>query len=288
MSQRVPLVGRMLDAGWRALAYCLMPQVIWLSLLPLLLAVVVLGGLAWWGWSDGVAWVRAMLDGWAVSQHVLSALDGWGLSQLRMAVAPLVLVLGVIPLVVVMCLLLVAVLMTPAIVKLVVRRRFPALVSRHQASVWQSMWWSLKATVMALLALTLSLPLWLLPPLAVVLPPLIWGWLTYRVLVFDTLADWATPQERAHLLQAHRGALLTMGVIAGYLGAAPAALWALGVLALALAPFILLLSVWIYMLVFAFATLWFAHFLMPLLSTLRAEASQPEPLMPLPAAGENS
>ena len=34
----VPVVGRMLDAAWRALAYCLMPQVIWLSLLPLMLA----------------------------------------------------------------------------------------------------------------------------------------------------------------------------------------------------------------------------------------------------------
>ncbi len=278
----------MLDAGWRALAYCLMPQVIWLSLLPLLLAVTVLGGLAWWGWGDGVAWVRALLDGWSVSQHVLSALDNWGLSQLRMAVAPLVLVLVVIPLVVVMCLLLVAALMTPALVKLVVRRRFPALQSRQQASVWLSLWWSLRATVLALLALVLSLPLWLVPPLAVVLPPLIWGWLTYRVLVFDTLADWATPQEREQLLRTHRPTLLTMGVIAGYLGAAPAALWALGVLALALAPFILLLSVWIYTLVFAFAALWFAHFLLPALSALRAEASSPEPLTPQVAAGEPS
>lgn len=288
MSGNVPPLGRMLDAGWRALAYCLMPQVIWLSLLPLVLAAAVLGGLAWWGWSDGVAWVRAVLDGWSVSQHVLSALDSWGLPQLRMAVAPLVLVLVVIPLVVVMCLLLVAALMTPALVKLVVRRRFPALQSRHEASVWQSLWWSLRATVLALLALVLSLPLWLLPPLAVVLPPLIWGWLTYRVLVFDTLADWATPQEREHLLRTHRPALLTMGVFAGYLGAAPAALWALGVLALALAPFILLLSVWIYTLVFAFAALWFAHFLLPALSALRAEAASPEPLTPLLAAGEPS
>ena len=154
--------------------------------------------------------------------------------------------------------------------------------------MWLSLWWSLRATVLALLALVLSLPLWLVPPLAVVLPPLIWGWLTYRVLVFDTLADWATPQEREQLLRTHRPTLLTMGVIAGYLGAAPAALWALGVLALALAPFILLLSVWIYTLVFAFAALWFAHFLLPALSALRAEASSPEPLTPQVAAGEPS
>ena len=154
--------------------------------------------------------------------------------------------------------------------------------------MWLSLWWSLRATVLAMLALVLSLPLWLVPPLAVVLPPLIWGWLTYRVLVFDTLADWATPQEREQLLRTHRPTLLTMGVIAGYLGAAPAALWALGVLALALAPFILLLSVWIYTLVFAFAALWFAHFLLPALSALRAEASSPEPLTPQVAAGEPS
>ncbi len=284
----VPPLGRLLDAGWRALAYCFIPQVIWLSLMPLLLAVVVLGGMAWWGWEDGVAWVRHMLDGWAVSQYVLSLLDSWGLSQLRVAVAPLLLVLVAIPLVVVMCLLLVAVFMTPAIVKLVVRRRFPALVSRYQASVWLSLWWSMRATVLALLALILSLPLWLVPPLAVLLPPLIWGWLTYRVLVFDTLADLATPQERDLLLRTHRSALLTMGVLSGYLGAAPAALWALGVLALALAPFILLLSVWIYTLVFAFAALWFAHYLLPALHALRSEAPPLDPLVPNLTAGESS
>jgi hypothetical protein len=223
-----------------------------------------------------------------VSHHVLAALDGWGLSQLRMAMAPLVLVLVVIPLVVVTCLLLVATLMTPALVKLVVRRRFPDLVSRYQAPWWRSLWWSSQATLLALSVMVVSLPLWLVPPLAVVLPPLIWGWLTYRVLVFDTLADLATPQERDELLRTHRSTLLTMGVISGYLGAAPAALWALGVVALALAPVILLLSVWIYTLVFAFAGLWFAHFLLAALNALRLEASAAEPLLPSQTVGETS
>ena len=61
-----PGVGKtfaMLDAGWRALAYCLMPQVIWLSLLPLVLAFAVIGGLArffydgfWRDYDAGAAW----------------------------------------------------------------------------------------------------------------------------------------------------------------------------------------------------------------------------------------
>ena len=40
--------------------------------------------------------------------------------------------------------------------------------------------------------------------------------------------------------------------------------------------------------VFAFAALWFAHFLLPALSALRAESSSLEPLAPLLAAGEPS
>ncbi|WP_286744751.1 EI24 domain-containing protein, partial [Aquabacterium sp. UBA2148] len=130
---------------------------------------------------------------------------------------------------------------------------------------------SLASTVVALGALVLSLPLWLIPLFALVVPPLIWGWLTYRVMAHDTLADFATPQEQDTLIQRHRTTLLLMGVVCGYLGAAPAAVWALGVLAIVLAPFILVVSLWLYTLVFVFSSLWFAHFLLAALAALRAE-----------------
>src|SRR5690606_34296816 len=103
-----------------------------------------------------------------------------------------------------------------------------SLQSAYSTPWWQSLIWSLAATLVALLVLVLSLPLWLIPFLAVVLPPLIWGWLTYRVMAYDTLADLATPAERDALLRDHRRTLLVMGVVCGYLGAAPTALWALG------------------------------------------------------------
>lgn len=44
----------MIDAAWRSLAYCLHPRVIYLSLLPLILAAVSLGLLTWFGWTPGV------------------------------------------------------------------------------------------------------------------------------------------------------------------------------------------------------------------------------------------
>jgi hypothetical protein len=73
--------------------------------------------------------------------------------------------------------------------------------------------WSAACTAAALLALVLSIPLWFVPPLVLVLPPLIWGWLTCRVLAFDVLAQHATPAERRQVLRQQRWPLLAMGVV---------------------------------------------------------------------------
>lgn len=268
-----------IDAFWRAAAYCLHPRVIWLSLLPLLVAVALSVGLAYGFWTDAVAAVRHGLDQWSISQLMLDWLDGVGASGLRAVIAPLIVVMLAIPVLVVVSLLLVATLMMPALVKLVVQRRFQGLESRHRAPWWSALFWSLGATALALLVMFVSLPLWLIPPLGFILPPLIWGWLTYRVMAFDALADHATPQERDALLAQHRVPLLVIGVVCGYLGAAPTALWAImGVAAVVLVPVLVAASVWVYTLVFAFSSLWFSHYLLAALRDLRAQPiHNPEP-----------
>jgi molybdopterin-biosynthesis enzyme MoeA-like protein len=95
-------------------------------------------------------------------------------------------------------------------------------------------------TLLALLALVLSMPLWLVPPLVLVLPPLIWGWLCYRVLAFDVLADHASA-GRAPLQSCTTtaGRCCAAGVVCGLLGALPSLLWAAGALALVLAPLLM-------------------------------------------------
>ena len=262
-----------LDAAWRAALYCFLPRVMVLSWAPLLLAGLALGAFAWWGWGDANEAVRQALDRWSISHAMLGWLDTMGWGHLRAMLVPVLLVLMVVPLVVVGCLLLVAGLMTPALVKLVHARRQPQLQARHATPWWQSVTWSGGATLVAFVALLVTLPLWFVPPFALVVPPLVWGWLTYRVMAFDTLADLATPEERTALLRQHRTPLLLMGVACGYLGAAPAALWALGALTLVLAPVMLLASVWLYTLVFAYSSLWFAHYLLGALAHLRASAA---------------
>lgn len=192
---------------------------------------------------------------------------------------PLLLLALVTPLLVLLALLLVGLFMTPAMVKLVAQRRFAHLEPRRGASFLDSLGWSLGSTLLALLALLASLPLWLLPPLALLLPPLVWGWLSYRVFAFDALAEHADRQERVALLSRHRLSLWLMGLLCGLLGAAPSLLWTSGAMFIAMAPLLVPLAVWVYALVFAFSSLWFAHYLLAALARLRAPSTTTSPVI---------
>jgi hypothetical protein len=263
----------LLDAFWRAVAYCLHPRVIGLSLLPLVIGAALALGLGYLYWEDAVASARATLESWLLVDAALKWVESLAGIGFRTVLAPLIVVALALPAVVVVSVLLVALLMTPAIVALVAARRFPALERRHGAGWLPCALWSLGCTLLALLALVVSLPLWFIPPLVLVLPPLIWGWLTYRVMSFDVLAEHADAAERRSLMQRHRGQLLAIGVVSGYLGAAPSLLWAVSAAALVFAPLLVVVSIWVYTLVFAFSALWFAHFALAALDALRAEAA---------------
>jgi hypothetical protein len=276
----------LLDSFWRAAAYCLHWKVIALSILPL----VVMAGLAWvlmsFFWESAMDAVRATLESWKLLAAVMNWLEGVGLPGLKAAIGPLVLVFVSIPVIVVVSLLLVAALMTPAILSLVARRRFPSLERKRGGSFIAGALGALWATVAALVVLLFSIPLWFIPPLVLIVPPLIWGWLTYRVMSYDVLADHASRDERRVLLRRHRPQLFGMGVLTGYLGAAPSLVFAVSsVVALVLAPFLMLVAIWIYTLVFAFSSLWFAHYALAALQALRAER-EGELLPPAPAAAE--
>lgn len=258
------------DALWRAAAYCLHPRVILWSLLPLLVAGAAAFGLGWFYWESTVASVRASLEQWDLIAAFLRWLDAIGATTLHMLLAPLIVVALTVPVIVLAALLLVATTMTPAIVKLVAARRFPDLERKNGGGWWQGLGWSLLCTVAALIALVLSIPLWFVPPLVLLLPPLIWGWLTCRVFTFDVLAVHASSAERRQIAREQRWPLLAIGIASGYLGAAPSLIWAFGAATLIFAPLLIVVSVWLYTLVFAFAACWFAHYALAELQRLRA------------------
>ena len=293
-------MSRLVDSFWRAAVYCLHPRVIALSFLPLIIMTVVSLGLGYLYWNDAVDMLRSQLDSYQLVSSMSQWLEGLGLGNLRQVLAPALLLFLAIPVIVITSLLFVAVLMTPAMVSLVGERRFATLERRQGGSLAASLVWSLASTLLACIALVLSSPLWLVPPLVLVLPPLIWGWLTYRVMAYDALAEHASADERRHIFKEHRWSLLSIGVLSGYLGAVPSVIWASGAMFVAMAPILVPVALWIYTLVFAFSSLWFAHFALSALQQLRSRdefmstagtavevpvlptAPATEPLSPLP------
>lgn len=274
----------LLDAFWRAAAYCLHPKVIGLSLLPLLIGVALALGLGWFYWEAAVAAVRSSLENWLLIDAALKWVESLVGSSFRAVIAPLIVVALAAPVIVVLSVLLVAWLMTPAIVGLVAARRFPALQRKRGAGLLLSIGWSLVCTLVALVALVITIPLWFIPPLVLVVPPLIWGWLNYRVLSFDVLAEHASADERRQIMQQQRMPLLGIGVVSGFLGAAPSLIWAASALTLVFAPLLVVVSVWLNTLVFGFSALWFAHFALAALAQLRGQAAlvdrEPAPFAP--------
>jgi len=256
-----------LDSLWRAGLYFCHPRTLGLALLP----TVGLSALAWAGayffWDPAVDQLSKVFvetpwlsSGWAW----LDAL-GWG--GLKQVVAPLVVILLVTPVLVVASPIGVAFFMQTALVNWVRRQRFKGLQKPqgHGAVLGRAprpglVWESISALLMASLAMLVSLPLWLVPPLVVVLPPLIWGWLCYRLLARSTWDTFASPSERLALFQQHRVPLMLIGLVCGYLAAFPTLIWASGTAWATAFAVLVPLAVAVYVAVFAFAGLWFAHF----------------------------
>ena len=269
-----------LDSFWRAAADCLRPRVIVLSMLPLILMVALFLSLGYFYWDAALDGVRGLLESSSLLATLFEWLQGIGAEGLKTVLAPLIVVLAFGQLGLILSLLVVAIMMTPSLVNMVAERRFKLLERKHGGSLLVSLLWSLGSTLLAFIALLVSVPLWLIPPLILVLPPLIWGWLTYRVMAFDALAEHASKDERVELLRRHRSSLLAIGVITGYMGAAPSLLWASGALFVVAFVILVPIAIWIYTLVFAFSSLWFAHYSLAALQTMRAIGNDPSPPTP--------
>ena len=274
----------LLDSFWRAAVYCLHPRVIALSILPLLLMAGLAFGLGYFFWDQALDTVRNGLESSALINSLWAWLQSVGVGNLKTVVAPLIVIFAVTPVLVLLCLLVVAVMMTPALTALVVERRFSRLERKKGGSFMLSLFWSVGSTALAMVAMVVSVPLWLVPPLILVLPPLIWGWLTYRVMTFDVLAGHASKEERREIFKRHRISLLTIGILTGYLGAAPSVVWASGAMFAAAFVILVPVAIWMYTLVFAFSSLWFAHFGLAVLEKLREAAVAPVAVVPVQEA----
>lgn len=258
--------------GWAVRSH-FSARMLLLSLAPLALSVLLWGALLFFYLQPLLDWLHGVFADYglfATSGGVLATL---GLSALKVMAVPLVAIVLLLPLMIGTCLLFMGVAAMPAITRHVAQRRFATLEQKQGGSLLGSVAVNLGAlTVFAVLWLV-TLPLYALAPLALLAQALLWGWLTARVMSYDALATHASADERAVLVRRHRLPLLVIGTASGLAGALPGIAWIGGaVLSVVLFPFLAMVSLWLYILIFLFTGLWFQYYCLAALAELRGAA----------------
>lgn len=262
----------------RAIISQLHVRMLLLSILPFMLSVVIWGAALWVGLQPMIDWLHeyfANHGGFAAAGDVLNR---FGLGAIKTILVPLMAMWVLLPLMILTALIFVGIMAMPIIVRHVSSRSYPHLEMRRGGSLWGGLWIGLWSFLIFVVLWLITLPLTILFPPAFIVQPLLWGWLTYRVMAYDALADHATPEERKDLLHIHRWPLLLIGTIAGAMGAAPTLLWLGGALAVIFFPILAAGAIWLYVLVFIFTGLWFEHYCLDALSRYRA--GRPPPSLP--------
>ncbi len=255
-----------------ALVGSMHPRMMWLSFRPFLIVSVLWGCLIWLTWTPALEILSIFLTTSIFTSWIQDGLIWAGFENARAWIAPLFFVMLLIPLICISLLVLIAFTTVPAIVNSVARQSaYKDLECRRGGGLFGSIVHTLWSALICLALVMLTLPVWWLPPLVAVLPPLLWGWLTMRLMSYDVLAKHASVEERDLLLEKYRWSLFSMGITAGLLGAVPTFFWATSALALVLFPIVSFVALWVYSLIFVFAALWFTHFLLAALKDLRGE-----------------
>jgi len=254
-----------------ALVGVMHPKMLWLSLRPFLIVSVFWGTLIWLTWTPALEMLSTFLTASMFTSWIADGLIWAGFESARAWIAPLFFVMLLIPLISITLLVFIALTTVPTVVKVVARQyAYKDIAKKKGGSLFGSFVYTLWSALICLALVMLTLPVWWIPPLVAVLPPLLWGWLTMRLMSYDVLTLHATAEERDILLQQYRWPLLAMGIFSGMLGAVPTFFWATSVLALVLFPIVSFVALWIYSLIFVFAALWFTHYLLEALKELRS------------------
>ncbi|WP_322029710.1 EI24 domain-containing protein [Paraburkholderia sp. J76] len=258
----------------RALASVFHPAMLLLTFVPFLAAAAVWGAVLYVFWQPLLDLMRGALANWSSTASLYHLFDALGFGWLRATIAPFLVVILTIPLIVITVLLLIVAISMPRVISHLSKRQYSMLEMRRGGSWYGSLFYSLVTTLVCLVVMILTLPLWLIPPFFALIPPLLWGWLTYRVMTYDALALHASVEERRALVRSHRLPLLVIGVVSGLLGSLPTAIWAVSAWLLLFFPVLAAVTIWIYAFILVFTALWFGHYCLRALQRMRAHEVQ--------------
>jgi len=215
-------LGRIVAAIGRGAASQLRPQMLALLVLPFVVAIAFWILSAWFLWEPVTGWFQALLfqgEGWMARGY--RAVAPYGLSGLSAWIPNLFAFLLLVPIAIATALALIAVLAMPVVVRHLGAGPYADVERRGSLALAANAWNVFRSLAVFLVGYLLTMPLWLIPPLALVVPWLWWGWLTARLMRFDSLVEHAATSEREALIRSDRRSYLLLGLAVALLNYLP-------------------------------------------------------------------
>jgi CysZ protein len=206
----------------QALESCLDVRILLLLFVPFFLAVVFAVILFL---TAGTLWV-ASLSGWFQHTQFAEHLNQqWQLAGMVNSVSYIITLLLVVlitlPLAYVLSVMVVSVFLMPILLHILDQKGFSVLQKKRGGTVLGNLWNTLKASAVYMILLVGTLPFWLFPGFAIVLPVVLGAFLNKKVFVYDVLEGYASKEEMAEIEATHRKSLYALGVVLGLLNYLP-------------------------------------------------------------------
>ena len=115
----------------------------------------------------------------------------------------------------------IAVFAMPAVMRFLSARHYTGVIRCGSLSIWANLLNAIASVAVFAVGYLASLPLWLIPPLALIVPWLWWGWLTARIMRFDSLVEHASSGERDKLITIYRREYFVLGLAVSALNYVP-------------------------------------------------------------------
>ena len=193
------------------------PGMLSLVLWPMLVAVVLWVGVALYFWSDWVAALTAMVSATPLEQWMAQGF----FAVVSHYLISIILVLLLLPAIYVTALVFTAVFAMPMMIKHVAQKDYPALARKQGGSTVGSAVNAVVAIAVYCAGWVLTLPLWLFSPLALVLPVMLMAYLNQRLFRYDALAEHASREEYAQVIERSTLKLYLLGAVVGLLQFVP-------------------------------------------------------------------
>lgn len=211
------------QAFWRALRSQMHPRMIFALFLPFMVIMVLGVLLLWFGWGPLTRWLGAELSDSGVPGMVDPVIGTTAFLALKAWLIPIAAGFILLPLAGIAGLAVAAVWVMPLVLAHVGQRDYPDVQAKGKNSTVISVTNAVWVTLVFVVGWLVTLPLWLIPPLGIILSVLWWTFAFTRLMRVDALVEHASIEERRLLWRERSGGYWSMGLGCALLNLIPPA-----------------------------------------------------------------